>query len=50
VDVERLPDMDPTGFRFLTTTKALHPLQSPHTYPMLERFACIHTYLADPHN
>jgi hypothetical protein len=50
VDVERIPGMDPTGFRFLTTTKPLHPLQSPHTYPMLERFAGIHTYLAEPHN
>lgn len=48
VDIERLPGMDPTGYRLLTTSKPLHPLQSAHTYPMLERFAEIHQYMAAP--
>jgi hypothetical protein len=31
--------------RFLYTQKDLHPKQSPHTYPLLERFEFVHRYL-----
>jgi len=31
--------------RFLYTKKDLHPKQSPHTYPLLERFNSVHVYL-----
>jgi hypothetical protein len=31
--------------RFLYTQKDLHPKQSPHTYPLLERFDFVHRYL-----
>jgi hypothetical protein len=47
-DVERFPGLIPSGFRLLVTSKTLHPLQSPHTYPLLQRFAPVHRYLAAP--
>lgn len=45
LDVETASSLDGVH-RLLFTEKTLNEKQSPHTYPVLERFAEVHQYLA----
>jgi len=44
LDVDAVEEIVGTH-RYLYSQKELHPNQSPHTYPLLERFNSVHRYL-----